>query len=242
MVRRAVVAGDAGAVEAKTTGWPWRPTSRLAWSKARVRNVEYTATTGRSPAMAMPAAAVTACCSAMPTSTKRSGKRSWNGSRPVEPGMAAVMATTSGRSSASLMSASVNACVYDGLPLARSRAGGGVEHAAVVQALLVVVLGGRVAPALLGEHVHDDRPVVLGRVAQRLLEPAMSWPSNGAGVADAEGLEEHRRLEHLAHAGRAPAMPQCEVVADDGHVAHELLEPGPLLHVLGLRRRRATSR
>jgi hypothetical protein len=61
--------------------------------------------------MAMPAAEVTACCSAMPTSKQRSGKRSANGSRPVESGMAAVMATTSGWISASLMSASVNAAV-----------------------------------------------------------------------------------------------------------------------------------
>ncbi len=53
---------------AKITGSPCRPTSRFAWSKARVKNVEYTATTGRSPPMAIPAAAVTACCSAMPTS------------------------------------------------------------------------------------------------------------------------------------------------------------------------------
>ena len=47
--------------------------------------------------MAMPAAAVTACCSAIPTSMRRSPKRSPNGMRPVEPGIAAVMATTSGR-------------------------------------------------------------------------------------------------------------------------------------------------
>ena len=59
----------------------------------------------------MPAAAVTACCSAMPTSKSRSGNRSLNGSRPVESGMAAVMATSSGRWSASLMIASVKAAV-----------------------------------------------------------------------------------------------------------------------------------
>ena len=63
--------------------------------------------------MAMPAAAVTACCSAMPTSKVRSGNRSWNGSSPVESGIAAVIATTSGRASASLISASVNAAVYE---------------------------------------------------------------------------------------------------------------------------------
>src|SRR5674476_147096 len=38
--------------------------------------------------MAMPAAAVTACCSAMPTSKNRVGNRSWNPSRPVGPAMA----------------------------------------------------------------------------------------------------------------------------------------------------------
>jgi len=65
----------------------------LAWSKARQKNVEYTATTGRRPTMAMPAAAVTACCSAMPTSKKRSGKRLENSSRPVPSVMAAVMPT-----------------------------------------------------------------------------------------------------------------------------------------------------
>jgi hypothetical protein len=47
-----------------------------------------------------------------------------------------------------------------------------VEHRGVVEVLLVVVLGGRVAAALLGEHVHHDR--ALGRqllgVAQRVLE------------------------------------------------------------------------
>jgi hypothetical protein len=61
--------------------------------------------------MAMPAAAVTSCCSAMPTSKNRSGKRLWNGSRPVGPGMAAVRATMSGSASASAISARVNASV-----------------------------------------------------------------------------------------------------------------------------------
>ena len=42
----------------------------------------------------MPAAAVIWCCSAMPTSKHRSGKRAWKGNSPVEPGIAAVSATT----------------------------------------------------------------------------------------------------------------------------------------------------
>src|SRR5438874_11804758 len=41
------------------------------------------ATTGRRPPMAIPAAAVTACCSAMPTSKNRSGKRAWKGMSPT---------------------------------------------------------------------------------------------------------------------------------------------------------------
>ena len=61
--------------------------------------------------MAMPAAAVTACCSAIPTSKQRSGNRSRKGSKPVESGMAAVMATSSGRDSAALISDSVKASV-----------------------------------------------------------------------------------------------------------------------------------
>jgi len=54
---------------------------------------------GLETAIAMPAAAVTACCSAMPTSKKRLGKRSWNPRSPVGPAMAAVMATTDRRRS-----------------------------------------------------------------------------------------------------------------------------------------------
>jgi hypothetical protein len=61
--------------------------------------------------MAMPAAAVTACCSAMPTSMNRSGKCCWNGSSPVGPGIAAVIATIRGSSSAALITASANAWV-----------------------------------------------------------------------------------------------------------------------------------
>jgi hypothetical protein len=45
--------------------------------------------------------------------------------------------------------------------------------------LILVLLGGGVALALGGEHVHHHRAVVLGGVAERLLEQAMSCPSNG---------------------------------------------------------------
>ena len=53
------------------------------------------------PSQASPAAKVTACCSAMPTSKARSGKRAPNASTPVPEGMAAVMAQTAGSRSAS---------------------------------------------------------------------------------------------------------------------------------------------
>src|SRR5215471_156636 len=115
------------------------------------------ATTGRSPPIAMPAAPVTACCSAIPTSKNRSGKRSWNGKRPD----------------------------------------GRVEHGGVVEVLLVVVFGGRIAPPLLGDDVHDDRPVELRRIAQRPLERLDVVAVDRTGVAHTERLEERRRLEVL---------------------------------------------
>ena len=63
---------------------------------------------GTMPSVAMPAANVTACCSAMPTSKQRSGKRLANRSSPVPDGIAAVIATTLGFASASAISASAN--------------------------------------------------------------------------------------------------------------------------------------
>jgi hypothetical protein len=45
------------------------------------------------PPMARPAAIVTACCSAIPTSWNRFGNAAWNFARPVPVGMPAVIAT-----------------------------------------------------------------------------------------------------------------------------------------------------
>ncbi|SKS55043.1 Uncharacterised protein [Mycobacteroides abscessus subsp. abscessus] len=64
--------------------------------------------------MASPAAEVTACCSAIPTSNSRSGKRSPNLLSPVGPGMAAVIATILRCSLATSMSASENTEVQPG--------------------------------------------------------------------------------------------------------------------------------
>ena len=110
--------------------------------------------------------------------------------------MAAVMATISG-SLLGLLDQRLGerlrcTTVAAGASAARSA---GSNAGDVVQALLVVVLGRRVAPALLGEHVHDDRALELGalRSAARALDVvAVDRPD----VAHAERLEERRRLEH----------------------------------------------
>ena len=67
------------------------------------KNEEYIATIGRNPPAARPAAKVTACCSAIPTSKNLSGYTFLNLFRPVPSGIAAVMATTSGFLLASLI-------------------------------------------------------------------------------------------------------------------------------------------
>ena len=66
------------------------------------------------PSAARPAAKVTACCSAMPTSKVRSGKRLPNMSRLVPDGIAAVMATILSSFSACLISSSANTVWYFG--------------------------------------------------------------------------------------------------------------------------------
>ena len=69
-------------------------------------------TTGCIPAIARPAAKVTACCSQMPTSKNRSGNSFAKFRSPVDEAIAAVIAQTSGRLAAELISASPNMSVY----------------------------------------------------------------------------------------------------------------------------------
>ena len=85
--------------------------SMSSWSKARLRKVAYTATTGCRPANASPLAMVTACCSAMPTSNTRSGWTAANPSSPTGMSMAAVRATRSGRSEPRATISSLNSSV-----------------------------------------------------------------------------------------------------------------------------------
>ena len=74
------------------------------------------------PCVARPPAKVTACPSAMPTSKNRSGHFFWKMLVPVPEGIAAVIATRSGCSSASAVIASPNTWVQVGGPLAFLRA------------------------------------------------------------------------------------------------------------------------
>ncbi len=77
----------------------------------------------------------------------------------------------------------------------------------------VVVLGRGVAAALLGEAVHDDRAVDLGRSGERLLERRDVVAVVGAEVLDAQLLEERRRLEHLPDGGLGAVDAPLQVVA-----------------------------
>ena len=113
----------------KVTAWPCRATSIRAWSKARLRKVAYSATTGCMPPIASPAAEVTACCSAMPTSKVRSGHLQEKACSPTGCSIAAVIATTSGRSAPIATISSENTLVqpaaltFSGLPVSGSVTG-----------------------------------------------------------------------------------------------------------------------
>ena len=134
----------------------------------------------------------------------------------------------------------------------RARAGGHVEDRRVVQALLVVVLGRRIAAALLRQHVHDDRPVEVGGVAQRVFEAGDVVAVDRADVANAERLEEHGGLGDFAHRG-GHALPRLGHVRPDhgkfaGHLLAEAAEVQVLrveaqpAHALGQRRHRRRVR
>ena len=78
--------------------------------------------------------------------------------------------------------------------LAVLHAGLAIERADVVEALLVVGLGRRVALALAGEHVHDHRTVAPGGIAQRGLERVEIVAVDRAVVRDAERADERRHV------------------------------------------------
>ena len=102
--------------------------------------------------------------------------------------------------------------------------------------LLVVVLRRRVAAALLGEDVHDDRPLggELDGVAEGVLERLEVVPVHRAHVADAERLEEARRLEELSHRRLERIHALLRLGAHVGQVAEELLQPALAADVHGV--------
>ena len=73
------------------------------------------------PAKASPAALVTACCSAIPTSMVRSGNLSANLSKPVGPNMAAVIAISFGLLSPCFTNSSAKTLVQVVTPFASGR-------------------------------------------------------------------------------------------------------------------------
>ena len=175
--------------------------------------------------MAMPAAAVTACCSAMPTSKHAVGEALGERQQPGGAGHA----RGDGDDLGPLLGQRDERVAERG-GVRRSvrtdrHAGLGVERADVVEALLVVGLGGEVALALVREHVHDDGTVAVRGVAQHRLERGDVVTVDRADVVETEGGEERRRIARLAarvpgdgearHGGRVAAA----VVVEHDHRA-----------------------
>ena len=97
----------------------------------------------------------------------------------------------------------------------RRSSGDGRRGRDLVQAVLFVLLGQRVAEALAGDRVHQHRLAVLGRAAQRLLHHLLVVAVDGADVLDAEILEQHLRLEEVLEAFLGAVQRAEERVADD---------------------------
>src|SRR5690606_9489052 len=158
---------------------------------------------------ARPAAEVTACCSAMPTSNVRSGKRSAKRDRPVGASMAAVMATRAGCRAPSSASSAPNTSVQVGEagPSARGTAGVAGWGGHRVEAVGFVLFRGGVAAPLLRQAVHDDRPAETCRVVQGLLQ--------GGDVVSVDGTYVGRPhiLEHAVRGAFLGAQ-QSQVLGD----------------------------
>ena len=98
-------------------------------------------------------------------------------------------------------------------------------HLEVVQALDVVLLGGGVAAALLGEDVDDDGAVPFGGVRERLFHAGDVVAVDGAGVADSERLEEPVGRDDLAHRAREPVQARVRQPAEAGDGAQDVARP-----------------
>ncbi len=101
----------------------------------------------------------------------------------------------------------------------------------IVHRLDLVLFGGSESLALLGEHMDDDRPVELGGVLEGLFHRGDVVTVEGAHVADAEILEERRRLPHLAHRRFRHAHATADLLADPGDALGDLLDLGLAAHI-----------
>src|SRR5512132_1009940 len=118
------------------------------------------------PCVARPAAMVTACCSQMPTSMSRCGNSLNSGSRPVPPGIAAVIATV--RSSLFRISRTVSAKTD--------------------------VYCGAVAVSLLCVHVHEHRSVAeVARLREDALDGEQIVAVHRTEIREAELFEQEVR-------------------------------------------------
>src|SRR6266567_771921 len=133
------------------------------------------------PSEARPAAKVTACCSAMPTSKERLGNGSPNRLSPVPDGIAAVIATMRSSFSASLISDLAKTLVYEGA----FELGDAVPF-------VVGLLGREVPVALLGHDMDEDRPG-FGAVADVLQDRQQMIdivPVDRADIVEAQFLKQ----------------------------------------------------
>src|SRR5487761_1140631 len=162
-------------------------------------------TTGCMPASARPAANVTACCSQMPTSKKRSGNSLAKLRSPVDDAIAAVMATTSGRLVAAVIRASPNTSVYVS-SVDRGR----------------LVSDGRPVPmSLLGDHVHNCWGTQTLGPREHLFERDLVMAVDDPRVLDAESFKNRRWLKELLEAFFDPIRSLVGGRPDQRHVAEQ---------------------
>ena len=88
-----------------------------------------------------------------------------------------------------------------------------------MEALDVVLLGRGVAPALLGQDVDDDGAAPLGGVGEGLFHQLDVVAVDGAGVPDAECLEEGVGCHHLAQGIGHRVHARVGQGSDSGQVA-----------------------
>ena len=110
-----------------------------------------------------------------------------------------------------------------------------IEDGRVVQALLLVVLGERVALALAGDDVHGDGPVEGRRLAQDVLHLGDVVPVDRTDIAHAQCLEEVAGFEHLTEGGPQPLHTGLEVLAHERNLAQCPFGPLPPADIGGAR-------